>query len=37
MYPYVDNYALICYTWTQELSHFSRLRINPTKDAGKPN
>ena len=34
MYPYVDNKTLLCQTWAQDISQFSELRINPTKDTG---
>ena len=34
MYPYVDNNTLLCQTWAQDISQFSELRVNPTKDTG---
>ena len=35
MYPHVDNYTMLCHTWTKDLQQFSRLRINPSKDTGE--
>ena len=34
LYPYIGDDTLLCYTWNQDVSDFSRLRINPTENAG---
>ena len=32
--PFVENYVLLCFSWKQKISEFSRLRIIPTKKSG---
>ena len=34
LYPYIENYLLLCYTWNQPIPQFSKLRINPNKNTG---
>ena len=34
LYPYMENYLLLCFTWNQPIPQFSKLRINPNKNTG---